>query len=193
VINQANFGLTFNADALHEIEAITRAKFGLDEKAITRAQRRAVNKVARWFRTHLLRQIAQITKLPQKSIRARFRLSLAKAGAEEQSAHIWFGSRGIDPIKIGLKGRKSGSGFRVGKFFFEGGFKAYHVKSPGSKREGIYRRKSGRRLPIIRQLIPIDEQADQVVDRLVNRGQTRLNHVLRQELEFEQKKAMGVL
>jgi hypothetical protein len=193
VIYQANFGLTFNAGALHELEAITRAKFGLNEKAIARAQRRAVNKVARWFRTHLLRQISQITNLPQKSIRARFRLSLAKAGAEEQSAHIWFGSRGIDPIRIGLKGRQSGSGFRIGKFFFEGGFKAYHVKSPGSRREGIYRRKSSRRLPIIRQLIPIDEQADQVIDRLVNRGQTRLHTVLRQELEFEQKKAQGLI
>ena len=193
MILQANFGLTFSAEALQELEAITKAKFGLNEKAITRAQRRAVNKVARWFRTHLLRQIAQITKLPQKALRVRFRLSLAKAGADEQSAHIWFGSKGIDPIQIGLKGRKSGSGFQVGKFFFEGGFKAYHIRSPGSRREGIYRRKSGRRLPIIRQLIPIYEQADQVVDRLVNRGQTRLHTVLRQELEFEQKKAMGVL
>ncbi len=193
MIHQNHLGLTFHGGDLLDLEKFAQARFGLGDKAIIRAQRRAVNKVARWFRTHLLRGIGQLTGLPQKAMRARFRLALAKAGSEENSSHIWFGIDGIDPMKLGLKGRPSGSGYRVGKHFFEGAFRAFHVNHPNSSRVGLYRRKNRKRIPIIRQMIPIDEQADLVVERLVERGQSRLVTVLRQELEFEQKKAQGLI
>ncbi len=193
MIHQGHLGLTFHAGDLAELEKLAEARFGLGDKAIARAQRRAVNKVARWFRTYLLRGIGQLTGLPQKAMRARFRLALARAGSEEQSAHIWFGTDGIDPMKLGLKGRPSGSGYRVGKHFFEGAFRAFHINYPASNRVGLYRRKNRKRIPIIRQMIPINEQANLVVERLVERGQSRLLTVLRQELEFEQKKAQGIL
>lgn len=193
MIHQSHLGLTFHAADLAELEKLAQARFGLTEKAMVRAQCRAVNKVARWFRTHLLRGIGQLTGLPQKAIRARFRLDLAKAGAEEQSARIWFGTDGMDPMKLGLNGRPSGSGYRMGKHFFEGAFRAFHVNYPNSRRIGLYRRKNRKRIPIIRQMIPIDEQSEVAVERLVERGQSRLVTVLRQEFEFEQKKAQGIL
>lgn len=195
-ITRHRFGLMFNVEPPPELRDLTMAKFGLDEKAIERAQRRAANKTAKWFRTRVLRELGPAIGIPQKIIRDRFRVSPAKGGRTQargpnrtKSAFLWFGTNHVDAMQLPRRGRSRGKGYAIGHHYFEGGFRAFHKADYGV--EGIFARKDERRLPIIRQGVPIHEAAEESLRRLMMRGEKELLKRLRQELDYEMHKKLG--
>lgn len=177
--------LSLEADA--DARQIIEQKTQLTEKAVGRAEVRAINKTLRWLRTQVLRAVSQQSGIPQRYMRARFQAPV-KAKKGRPIGKFWAGLAGVDPMSLGKTGRRTAQGYRVGRFFFEDAFRAYYSARWGGL-GSLYKRKSNERLPIERQYIPIDTEVKQALERLLPRANRELFKKLRQELNFELVKA----
>lgn len=186
--------VSISLDALPEERELLRAKFALTTAAVARAEVRAVNKTARWLRTHILRQVARETGIPQKALKRRFRVPITakRARAGRAVAKFWAGLLGVDPMSLGKTGRRTRAGYRVGRHLFAGAFRAY-FSSRYAGRGGIYKRTGPRRGPLVRQYIPIDSETETAIQRVLPRANRELFKRLKQEINFEMHKQAELL
>jgi hypothetical protein len=190
-ITAHNFGLQFSLDIDARERELTAAKFGLDDAAIDNARRRAINRTAQWFQGQLARQLAADLDARRNILNRRYRLAKAKRGANsrDMTAYIWFGANPLDATALRAKGHASGSGYQMGRHHFTGAFRAFTKTHTGHY--GIFARKGEQRLPLVRQTLAIKDQAQDIVSRLVLRGEQRLFRELRHELEYEVERRMN--
>jgi len=166
-------------------------QFGIDQKAVKRAEVRAINKTIRWLKAQMARHISKDVGVAQKHIKRRLYASLANA--QKSKAVFWMGVGGINPMKLGLTGRKLRSGYKVGRFTFKDGFRAFYKNRWDGKDGMIFKRLGGDRLPISNMDINVRQAAESALNRLFNRAEAELLKKMKQELTFEMKKAMGAL
>lgn len=181
-------GIRLNIDASGLLDT---KRFGLDEKAVKRAEMRAINKTVRWLKAQMARLISKDVGVAQKHIKRRIYASLANA--QKSKAVFWMGVGGINPMKLGLTGRKLKTGYKVGRFRFKDGFRAFYKNRWDGKDGMVFRRVGDERLPIQEMDINVRNAASTALDRLFNRAEVELLKKLRQELAFEMKKSMGSL
>lgn len=178
-------GITLDASA-----AELMAAFGLDEKALQRAQVRALNKTVRWiygkFARHLQSELRSTEglQLTQKILKDRMRQALAK-GSKLQ-ARLWMGLYNLPLIKFG-KGRRSGAGYRVKSRFVGGGFRA----TMRSGHEGVFYRLGKGRLPIQEATVKVRAASSTVLSRLLPLAEQELDKKMQQELNYELHKKQG--
>lgn len=182
-------GLQLHVQQADKLVLDAQEVFGLTPKAVTRAQVRAVNKTVRWLKAQAARAVAGGLGVAVKHIKRRVFMSLAKGSVT--TARFWLGVGGINPMSLGLTGRKTSKGYRVGKFFFGGGFRGYYKGRWEGEPGGIYERKGASRLPIQSIDIEVAGVADQVIKRLFDRAEVELAKKLKQELNYEMHKAAG--
>lgn len=183
--------VSISLDIPGEQDKLMRDYMALTTDAVERAEVRAVNKTARWFRTQLLRWVSRETRLPQKALKSRFNVPVtAKKNAPR--AKVWAGLLGFDPMRLGLKGRRTAAGYRLGRFLFKGAFRAYYQR-PFRGLGVIYKRKGRKRGPLARQYIPIETETKTAVERILPRANRELLKRLKQELNFELHKLAGTV
>jgi hypothetical protein len=153
-------------------------------KQVETAERRAVNKTARWASATAARRIAEANAIPLKAItrgrigkRGRVRVRLARRGGI--SASVWLGTL---PVPGAYAGRltQTRRGARAGRHFFE---RAFLATMPTGHR-GVYRRVGPASLPIREQTVKLD-LAGRIVAQVERELPARLSSLLRQELHFE--------
>lgn len=184
-------GINIHLDTPEHLLKPTMEKFGITEKAVRRAEVRAINRMILWMKSQMARAVAKDIGVVQKHIKRRMFSSRAKRNAV--IGRFWFGVGGINPMKLGLKGRKLKTGYKVGRFTFDGGFRAYYRNRWEGSVGGIYHRKGADRLPIKSMDIEVKKAASVAMERLMNRAEVELMKKLRQELNFEMHKAMGTV
>ncbi|MGI0120291.1 phage tail protein [Zooshikella sp. RANM57] len=182
--------IDFSVEADTTLIKMTLNKFEISEAAFNRAANRAVNKTARWFRYHVLKEVSANIGISQKILKERFKLSLISPKSNKKYASFWSGLLGVDPIKIG-KGRKTKKGYKVGKYSFDGVFKAYQAGRWEDWKTGVYERVSDNRLPIKRYFMPIEDRVKPIIERIYGRAQAQIFKKLRQELNYESIKSKG--
>jgi hypothetical protein len=114
-------GLALHIDAGQITHDLTSHLQGLDlpiEKAINRA----MNKVARWLRTHSVREIGKELKIKQSIIRNRYRFSKSGKGGSQQ-INIWVGLLAVAAHQAGPAAQNS-AGTKVKGRQFDSAFKA---------------------------------------------------------------------
>lgn len=191
--------LDISLDVPENLRAPTIEKFGIDAKAYHRASVRAVNKTARWYRHQVMSKIAKKYDVPLSAFNARFLISYARNKDRVARSALWAGAYDLDAIHIRGTPMRKGSGLQIGKFFFN---RHFYVGAEGrlerynwhKARAGYYRREGRARLPIRRLFIPISEDIEQLMFyEIYYEGWKELYKKLGQELNFEQKKAIGAI
>lgn len=172
-------GLNISVDT-SEVEAMAR---GISSAAITRAVRRATKKTAQWLRGRIVRHLAQYLGAAQKNIANRVKVSARSS--TDGSAYLWLGTSDVLPLNLGLAGGEAGTGYEVGDWFFQGGFRA---RMP-SGHEGVFKRRGTKRLKIDEQGIAVNDQAESYLDKLLPQAERELHKKLEQEINYEMHKA----
>lgn len=190
---RSGVGVNLHIQTPDDLLDSTMQKFGISESAVRRAETRAINKTVRWLKAQMARQVSQDIGVAQKHIKRRM---FAKWASKNNTlAKFWMGVGGINPMSLGLKGRVTRAGYKVGKFSFDGGFRAYYLnkKKGVAYAGGVYRRVSKERMPIKSMDIDVSKTAKEALDRLFKRAETELYKKLRQELNYEMHRAMGTV
>jgi len=132
-------------------------------KAVAAAQRRAINKVLRWLRTHIARDVGRQERIAIAAVRQRLK---AFPVSNNGQGRLWFG---INPIEASRAGRprQTRSGVSVAGRRYEGAFfKRVYGGSPD-----IWIRTASKHF-----------------DAWTNRAHERLQAVMEQEMNFELQK-----
>ncbi len=177
--------ITISMEGVKQDQDLISRQLALTQHSIQKAEARAVNKTARWLRTQVLRQVSRAVRIPQKALKSRF-LIPKKANRTETRATFWAGMYGIDPLWLGA-GRRTKTGYRVGRRQFVGGFRA----TMRSGHTGVFRREGRERLPIIQEYITINTETEEAVRRLIPRAEHELIKKLKQEINYELHKTAG--
>ncbi|XPV77937.1 MAG: hypothetical protein ACNI27_08460 [Desulfovibrio sp.] len=151
-----------------QVRAIVH-QFEATPHQIERANYHAVNKVTRWAKTILKRQIAQSSELPVKLIQGRI-LHFKFGGA---LVKLWVGGEPIPVSRLNPKQQKMG--VKAGKLFFPGAFVAM---------KNVFQRSSDSRLPIEKVMY---EYHDDVVVAMMEKLQPRLERKFFDTFERELK------
>lgn len=176
-------------------------------KAVAAAQRRAINKVLRWLRTHIARDVGRQERIAIAAVRQRLK---AFPVSSNGLGRLWFG---INPIEASRAGRprQSRSGVSVAGRRYEGAFfkrvyggspdiwirtasKHFDAKDyPDSEVSGSGGRSSGwisendSRYPLAKAKISLDDTRAHF-EVWTNRAHERLQVVMEQEMNFELQK-----
>ncbi len=176
-------------------------------KALSAAQRRAINKTLRWLRTQIARVVSRQERIAVTAVRQRLR---AYPVGSNGQGKLWFG---INPIEASRAGRprQTRAGVSVGSRRYEGAFfkKVYggqpdiwirtaskHFKRsdyPDSEVSGAGGASSGwisendSRFPLAKAKISLDDVRPHF-DKWVRQADQHLLKVLHQELNFELQK-----
>lgn len=176
-------------------------------KAVAAAQRRAVNKVLRWLRTHIARDVGRQERIAIAAVRQRLK---AFPVSSNGLGRLWFG---INPIEASRAGRprQSRSGVSVAGRRYQGAFfkrvyggnpdiwirtasKHFDAKDyPDSEASGRGGRRTGwvaendSRFPLAKAKISLEEVRPHF-EAWTNRAHERLLVVMEQELNFELQK-----
>lgn len=161
-----------------EIEKVMGA-MQLSKEAYRRAARRAVAKTAKWTQTQAARTISSQLRIQQKAFRGRLRLYRQGDGLEQK---VWMGLNQMAARRLGIP-RRSGSGTRVGRHFFDG---AFPIQRYGG---GVYRRAGKGRFPLELAKLEIDKAGALAMRAAADRAEARLLEIFRQELLYEFSKA----
>lgn len=176
-------------------------------KAVAAAQRRAVNKVLRWLRTHIARDVGRQERIAIAAVRQRLKAFPVSSNGQ---GRLWFG---INPIEASRAGRprQSRTGVSVAGRRYQGAFfkrvyggnpdiwirtasKHFDAKDyPDSEVSGRGGRRSGwvaendSRFPLAKAKISLEEVRPHF-EAWTNRAHERLLVVMEQELNFELQK-----
>jgi hypothetical protein len=176
-------------------------------KAVAAAQRRAVNKVLRWLRTHIARDVGRQERIAIAAVRQRLKAFPLSSNGQ---GRLWFG---INPIEASRAGRprQSRTGVSVAGRRYQGAFfkrvyggnpdiwirtasKHFEAKDyPDSVVSGRGGRRSGwvaendSRFPLAKAKISLEEVRPHF-EAWTNRAHERLLVVMEQELNFELQK-----
>lgn len=176
-------------------------------KAVAAAQRRAVNKVLRWLRTHIARDVGRQERIAIAAVRQRLKAFPVSSNGQ---GRLWFG---INPIEASRAGRprQSRTGVSVAGRRYKGAFfkrvyggnpdiwirtaskhfdaKDYpdsEVSGPGGRRTG-WVAENDSRFPLAKAKISLEEVRPHF-ETWTNRAHERLLVVMEQELNFELQK-----
>lgn len=176
-------------------------------KAVAAAQRRAVNKVLRWLRTHIARDVGRQERIAIAAVRQRLKAFPVSSNGQ---GRLWFG---INPIEASRAGRprQSRLGVSVAGRRYQGAFfkqvyggspdiwirtaskhfdaKDYpdsEVSSRGGRRTG-WVAENDSRFPLAKAKISLEEVRPHF-EAWTNRAHERLLVVMEQELNFELQK-----
>ncbi len=176
-------------------------------KAVAAAQRRAVNKVLRWLRTHIARDVGRHERIAIAAVRQRLKAFPVSSNGQ---GRLWFG---INPIEASRAGRprQSRTGVSVAGRRYKGAFfkrvyggnpdiwirtasKHFDAKDyPDSEVSGREGRRTGwaaendSRFPLAKAKISLEEVRPHF-ETWTNRAHERLLVVMEQELNFELQK-----
>ncbi|MNM59768.1 hypothetical protein D3C81_710290 [compost metagenome] len=176
-------------------------------KAVAAAQRRAINKVLRWLRTHIARDVGRQERIAIAAVRQRLKAFPVSSNGQ---GRLWFG---INPIEASRAGRprQTRSGVSVAGRRYEGAFfkRVYggspdiwirtaskHFEAsdyPDSEVSGGGGRRSGwisendSRFPLAKAKISLDDTRAHF-ESWTNRAHERLQVVMEQEMNFELQK-----
>ncbi|MEX5353650.1 hypothetical protein WCE02_20130 [Pseudomonas juntendi] len=176
-------------------------------KAMAAAQRRAVNKVLRWLRTHIARDVGRQERIAIGAVRQRLKTFPVSSNGQ---GRLWFG---INPIEASRAGRprQSRTGVSVAGRRYQGAFfrkvyggnpdiwirtasKHFDAKDyPESEVSGRGGRRTGwiaendSRFPLAKAKISLEEVRSHF-EAWTNRAHERLLVVMEQELNFELQK-----
>ncbi|MCO7563914.1 hypothetical protein NJI34_05495 [Pseudomonas sp. S 311-6] len=176
-------------------------------KAVAAAQRRAVNKVLRWLRTHIARDVGRQERIAIGAVRQRLKAFPVSSNGQ---GRLWFG---INPIEASRAGRprQSRTGVSVAGRRYQGAFfrrvyggnpdiwirtasKHFDAKDyPDSEVSGQGGRRTGwiaendSRFPLAKAKISLEEVRSHF-EAWTNRAHERLLVVMEQELNFELQK-----
>lgn len=176
-------------------------------KAVSAAQRRAVNKVLRWLRTHIARDVGRQERIAIAAVRQRLKAFPVSSNGQ---GRLWFG---INPIEASRAGRprQSRTGVSVAGRRYKGAFfkrvyggnpdiwirtasKHFDAKDyPDSEVSGRGGRRTGwiaendSRFPLAKAKISLEEVRPHF-ETWANRAHERLLVVMEQELNFELQK-----
>ncbi|MCE1035642.1 hypothetical protein LU640_14170 [Pseudomonas monteilii] len=176
-------------------------------KAVSAAQRRAVNKVLRWLRTHIARDVGRQERIAIAAVRQRLKAFPVSSNGQ---GRLWFG---INPIEASRAGRprQSRTGVSVAGRRYKGAFfkrvyggnpdiwirtasKHFDAKDyPDSEVSGRGGRRTGwvaendSRFPLAKAKISLEEVRPHF-ETWTNRAHERLLVVMEQELNFELQK-----
>lgn len=176
-------------------------------KAVAAAQRRAVNKVLRWLRTHIARDVGRQERIAIGAVRQRLKAFPVSSNGQ---GRLWFG---INPIEASRAGRprQSRTGVSVAGRRYQGAFfrkvygsnpdiwirtasKHFDAKDyPDSEVSGRGGRRTGwiaendSRFPLAKAKISLEEVRSHF-EAWTNRAHERLLVVMEQELNFELQK-----
>ncbi|MBV4492245.1 hypothetical protein [Pseudomonas oryzicola] len=176
-------------------------------KAVAAAQRRAVNKVLRWLRTHIARDVGRQERIAITAVRQRLKAFPVSSNGQ---GRLWFG---INPIEASRAGRprQSRTGVSVAGRRYQGAFfkrvyggnpdiwirtasKHFDAKDyPDSEVSGRGGRRTGwvaendSRFPLAKAKISLEEVRPHF-EAWTNRAHERLLVVMEQELNFELQK-----
>lgn len=176
-------------------------------KAVAVAQRRAMNKVLRWLRTHIARDVGRQERIAIAAVRQRLKAFPVSSNGQ---GRLWFG---INPIEASRAGRprQSRTGVSVAGRRYKGAFfkrvyggnpdiwirtasKHFDAKDyPDSEVSGRGGRRTGwvaeneSRFPLAKAKISLEEVRPHF-EAWTNRAHERLLVVMEQELNFELQK-----
>lgn len=176
-------------------------------KAVAAAQRRAINKVLRWLRTHIARDVGRQERIAIAAVRQRLKAFPVSSNGQ---GRLWFG---INPIEASRAGRprQTRSGVSVAGRRYEGAFfkrvyggspdiwirtasKHFDASDyPDSEVSGGGGRRSGwisendSRFPLAKAKISLDNTQAHF-EAWTNRAHERLQVVMEQEMNFELQK-----
>ncbi|PTU49238.1 hypothetical protein DBB42_26485 [Pseudomonas plecoglossicida] len=176
-------------------------------KAVAAAQRRAVNKVLRWLRTHIARDVGRQERIAIAAVRQRLKAFPVSSNGQ---GRLWFG---INPIEASRAGRprQSRTGVSVAGRRYQGAFfkrvyggnpniwirtasKHFDAKDyPDSEVSGRGGRRTGwvaendSRFPLAKAKISLEEVRPHF-EAWTKRAHERLLVVMEQELNFELQK-----
>lgn len=176
-------------------------------KAVAAAQRRAINKVLRWLRTHIARDVGRQERIAIAAVRQRLKAFPVSSNGQ---GRLWFG---INPIEASRAGRprQTRSGVSVAGRRYEGAFfkrvyggspdiwirtasKHFDASDyPDSEVSGGGGRRSGwisendSRFPLAKAKISLDNTRAHF-EAWTNRAHERLQVVMEQEMNFELQK-----
>ena len=203
--------LSLNIDVGQISNDLTEHLLGLNlpiEKAINRA----MNKIARWLRTHSVREIGRELKIKQSVIRSRYRFNKSGKGSAQRIS-IWVGLLAIAAHHAGTAAQNS-AGTKVKGRQFDSAFKAkiynseerVFIRTAANKRHGHAtlgnrEQKASRglrdahnqrslpaqlrgRFPVEVVGIDIEEVGQEVLERYESRINKRYGQILEQELHY---------
>jgi len=173
-------------------------------KAVAAAQRRAINKVLRWLRTHIARDVGRQERIAIAAVRQRLKAFPVSSNGQ---GRLWFG---INPIEASRAGRprQTRSGVSVAGRRYEGAFfkrvyggspdiwirtasKHFDASDyPDSEVSGGGGRRSGwisendSRFPLAKAKISLNDTRA-YFEAWTNRAHERLQLVMEQEMNFE--------
>ena len=176
-------------------------------KAVAAAQRRAINKVLRWLRTHIARDVGRQERIAIAAVRQRLKAFPVSSNGQ---GRLWFG---INPIEASRAGRprQTRSGVSVAGRRYEGAFfkrvyggspdiwirtasKHFDASDyPDSEVSGGGGRRSGwisendSRFPLAKAKISLDDTRAHF-EAWTDRAHERLQVVMEQEMNFELQK-----
>lgn len=163
---------------------------GLSEKTLQKAMQMAENKTLQWVVSQFTRNLkgeladGERVTITQQALRTRIRV--AKANKQGQAARMWAGLFNMNLRRFGV-GRSQGTGHVVGRRFVEGGFLA----RMRSGHEGIFRRVTSRRLPILEEGVPIKIHAWKSVSDIMNEAEDKLAQELKRAIKYLMLKQAG--
>ncbi len=150
------------------------------ERQIGTAAVRALNKTARWMRTHVAREAAQSLNVRVGLIRNGLILLRARASHPESGVALGKATGVIKAAELGTP-RQNRRGTRVAKRQFDGAF----IATMPTGHRGVFRRKGKSRLPIQEvQLVATGRIAD-VMEQLADRhAMARFERLFEHELRY---------
>lgn len=171
------------------------------------AVQRAIKKLARWLRTHSLREIGRELKITQKVLKKRFRIDENSKG-DSPYINIWFGLLNVGAHEVG-KARQNRAGTRVRGRQFDGAFvkKIYgseekvYIRARRNRRAGhatvaqrpgrnnrypnrAFLAEEGGRFPVQVVGVEIEEVATEILERYEQRINARYQELLQQEVNY---------
>ena len=195
--------IVLDLDVGSDIDAMTAHLAGLESK-ISQAVRRALNKVARWLRTHSLREVGKAVRIPLKALKERFKVFSVNKGGEK-TVKLWVGllslaADQVGPVRqnasgVSVRGRQFDSAFIAGmnsrqsEYVFIRSRRNDQLKHEtyGSEYRYKYAKdqiKNAERFPLQRVGIAYEDLADPVLNRYETRVNSRFRELLDQELNY---------
>lgn len=158
---------------------------GASERQIKTAAVRALNKTARWMRTHIARQDAQSLNVRVGAIRKELILLRAKGSNPYAGVAIGKTAGVIKASELGSP-RQNKRGTRVGKRQYDGAF----ISTMPSGHRGVFRRKRKSRLPIREVQLVTTGRIASVMEALSDKqAMSRFETLFEHELKYAMKAA----
>ncbi|MDM9555655.1 hypothetical protein QU926_18710 [Pseudomonas asiatica] len=176
-------------------------------KAVAAAQLRAINKVLRWLRTHIARDVGRQERIAIAAVRQRLKAFPVSSNGQ---GRLWFGINPIEASRVG-RPRQTRSGVSVAGRRYEGAFfRRVYGGSPdiwirtaskhfdasdypdsevslGGRHRSGWISENDSRFPLAKAKISLDDTRAQF-EAWTNRAHERLRVVMEQEMNFELQK-----